>query len=437
MIRAFALALLALAAPRAATANGADLPAEVVLQAFVRQEERHAVLLLRVPLDLLASFGLPKRGPGYLDLGRIDERLKQVAAAAARQVELRADGATLAPVTREARISLLSDPSFRGYDTALAHLTGPRLPADTDLFWNQGFFDAMLEYPLAGDAPLSIRVNVAPELGQRLKVELEFLPVRDAARRFVLTGGSGWIALEPRWHEAALQFAKAGFAAGTTLDRLIVLLCMVAPFRALRGALVLAGAWVALQVPALAGAAMGGVGTMRGLGSLFDGSLAAVIFLLAVGNLAAPSLRLRFIVSALVGALGGLALAPSLDAAWQFAGNHAFISALCFHSGAALAVLAGAALAWTLLRQVFDRVLGGPLDVIVTSAVAGHLGWHWMIDRSHELEHALEHARRSDVIGIAAWLLLALLAGVAGFLLPRTWFTAARIPSLLSALKRD
>jgi len=146
---------------------------------------------------------------------------------------------------------------------------------------------------------------------------------------------------------------------------LIALLCIVAPFRALRGALVLAGAWVALQVPALAGAAMEASARCAGSARCSMGPSRRVIFLLAVGNLAAPSQRLRFIVSALVGALGGLALAPSLDAAWQFAGNHAFISALCFHSGAALAVLAGAALAWTLLRQVFDRVLGGPLDVIV------------------------------------------------------------------------
>src|SRR6185295_17262691 len=113
-----------LSAPRAASANGADLPAEVVLQAYVKQEEKRAVLLLRVPLDLLASFGLPKRGPGYLDLERIDERLKQVAAASARQIELRADGTPLTAVTRQARISLLSDRSFRSYAAALANLEG-------------------------------------------------------------------------------------------------------------------------------------------------------------------------------------------------------------------------------------------------------------------------------------------------------------------------
>src|SRR6185295_19794801 len=92
---------------------------------------------------------------------------------------------------------------------------------------------------------------VAPELGQRLRLELEFLPLGKAPHRFALTGGSGWIALEPRWYEAAAQFAWTGVAAGATLERLITLLCLVAPFRRLRSALLLAAAWVILQSLAL------------------------------------------------------------------------------------------------------------------------------------------------------------------------------------------
>lgn len=437
LIVALALAAL-LSAPRAASANGADLPAEVVLQAYVKQEEKRALLLFRVPLDLLASFGLPKRGPGYLDLARIDERLQAVAAASARQIELRANGAQLAPVTRHARISLLSDPSFRDYDAARAHLEGPRLPPDTDLFWNQGFFDTMLEFPL-GEAParLSIRVNVAPELGQRLRLELEFLPLGIAPHRFALTGGSGWIALEPRWYEAAAQFAWTGVAAGATLERLITLLCLVAPFRRLRSALLLAAAWVILQSLALTAAPVAGLAAMRGVAALFEGVLPAVVFLLAIGNLAAPSLRWRFLASALLGALGGLALVPTLNTAWQFSGTHPFIAALSFNIGVALAQFGGAALAWAVLRCVVDRVLGAPLDVVVASAVAGHLGWHWMFERGHELGHTLEHARRSEIIGIALYLLAAVLVAVACRRLPRSFFDDPRIPSLLSALKRD
>src|SRR5882762_11522147 len=198
----WSIALLAvLALPRNAIANGADLPAEVVLRGFVKPEADHLRLLVRIPLDLLASFGLPKRGPGFLDLARIDDKLKQVAAATARQIELRVDGVPLVPVARKARISVLSDRSFTSYAAARAHLDGPPLPAETELFWNQGFFDAELEYALSSsDAHLSVRMNVAPELGRRLKLQLEFQPEGKPARSYALRGDSGWIALDPRWH---------------------------------------------------------------------------------------------------------------------------------------------------------------------------------------------------------------------------------------------
>src|SRR5207247_1186167 len=128
--------------------------------------------------------GYPGRGPGYLELAGVDEPLKQAAAATGRQIELREEGVPLVPSVREAQISLLSDRSFASYGAALAHLQGARLPTETNLFWNQGFFDTLLEYPVRSpSAHLSIRVNVAPELGRRLKLQLEFLPDPKAARR--------------------------------------------------------------------------------------------------------------------------------------------------------------------------------------------------------------------------------------------------------------
>jgi hypothetical protein len=101
--------LAVLAVPRWAVANGGDIPPEIVLQGFVKPEDGRLRLVVRVPLVLLSSFSLPKRGPGYLDLARIDDRLKQAADATGHQIELFADGAPLVPTVREARISLLSD----------------------------------------------------------------------------------------------------------------------------------------------------------------------------------------------------------------------------------------------------------------------------------------------------------------------------------------
>src|SRR5207247_11251917 len=128
----FTIAFLALLAlPPRAIANGGDLPAEVVLKGFVKLEDGRVHLLVRVPLDTLSPFRLPKRGPGYLDLAAVDEPLKLAAAATGRQIGLREDGVPLAPTARDARISLLSDRSFATYGAALAHLEGGRLPVDT------------------------------------------------------------------------------------------------------------------------------------------------------------------------------------------------------------------------------------------------------------------------------------------------------------------
>ena len=49
------------------------------------------------------------------------------------------------PELIDVRVSLPSDTSFREYATALAHLRGPKLPADTDLCWEQGVLDASLD----------------------------------------------------------------------------------------------------------------------------------------------------------------------------------------------------------------------------------------------------------------------------------------------------
>src|SRR5262249_53785997 len=138
------LALLAL--PRWAVANGADLPPQIVLQGFLKPEGGRLHLLVHVPLVLLSSFSLPKRGLGYLDLAHTNASLKQGPTPTGHQIELSAEGSAPAPTAREAQISTPPHHSFSSSPPPLPPLQGPPLPIDTDLFWNQGFFDTQLEY---------------------------------------------------------------------------------------------------------------------------------------------------------------------------------------------------------------------------------------------------------------------------------------------------
>jgi hypothetical protein len=310
------------------------------------------------------------------------------------------------------------------------------LPESTDLFWNQGFFDTELEYPLrSSDAHLSVRMNVAPELGRRLKLRLEYLPVNGPARSYVFPGGSGWIALDPRWYEAAWLFAKQGFTAALSFERFVFLLCLIAPFRQFRSVLALVLAFIALQAFTLTAAAVVDIRGIRWLTSLYDAGLAAAILLLAIGNLAAPSVRVRWAISAALGALGGFGLGRLLDDAWQFTGTHPVVSAVSFNSGVAAGEVVSLALAFALMRLVFARLLPESLAIVVVSAVLGHLGWHWMIDRFHPFGHELEHASASGLSSVL-WLLPALVVGAMAWFLPRR-FDEAPVASLLAVLRRN
>ena len=428
-------ALLLLVAPERVPANGADLPAEIVIQGFVKPDGNRVHLLVRVPLVLLEKFALPKRGPGYLDLARIDDRLNEAAQGTGRQIEISDDGTPLIPMVRAARISVLSDRSFGSYETARALLDGPRLPAETELFWNQGFFDAALEYPLhSADAHLAIRANVAPELLRRVKLHLTFLPAGAPPRTYDIASGSGWIPLDPTTSEAAWLSLKGGFVDSFAFDRLAFLLCLIAPFRNLRSLLAVVVVMAGMQALTLTAAGARWFVETPWLQPLADTALAAAVLLLAIGNLSAPSLRRRWFVASLIAALGGFAIGPLFVDRWQFAGAHAIVAAVSYNAGIVVGAVVILVASLIVLRALFAWVLGAPLGVIVLSALLGLVAWQWLFDGAHRLQHATDAGIPSaSIIAVARWLLPAVLLGAAAYFLPRD-FGGERVRTLRDAL---
>jgi hypothetical protein len=401
--------------PRSALANGSDLPPEITLEGYIKPEDGHLRQLIRIPLVFLQPFNLPKRGPGYIDLAKADEVLRVAAAAAGQQIELREDTTILVPTVQRARISVLSDRSFLSYDAALAHLRGPPLPVQTDLFWNQGFFDAELEYPIgSATGRFSIHTNVMPGLGLRVKLQLAFLPEGKPPRRYVLSGGSGWVALDPRWYDAAWFFVRSGFGDAVALERFLFLLCLLAPFARWRGLLALALALGVLQAVTTSATALGAVANTRWLNEIGFVTTAGATLLIAIANLSAPNVRRRWLLAGVVGSLGGLALGISFLDLRQFAGSHVAVAVIAFDVAVVLAVVVAAAAA-SALMQLVARMLGARLAVVVVSAIVGHQAWHWMLDRGHEFGHELEHAGyaglRTALIITALWLIPAVFVG--------------------------
>src|SRR5438309_12093406 len=126
----FFLAALVLAVPRAGVAH--DIPSDVTVQAFVKPAGQQLDLLLRVPLSAMRDTEFPERGPGYLDLARVDASLREAASVSiANAIEVYDDDSKLPnPQIVDVRASLESDKSFASYDEAFAHVTGPRLQND-------------------------------------------------------------------------------------------------------------------------------------------------------------------------------------------------------------------------------------------------------------------------------------------------------------------
>src|ERR1700730_4868894 len=110
-----------------------DIPTDVTVQMYIRPAGDRLNVIVRVPLKAMRDFEFPERGPGYLDIARVDVPLRE----AAKQwisdaVEVDEGEARLASArVVEARVSLESDRSFESYEEAMAHVTGSRLPNNT------------------------------------------------------------------------------------------------------------------------------------------------------------------------------------------------------------------------------------------------------------------------------------------------------------------
>src|SRR5580765_3822961 len=66
-----------------------DIPVDVTVQALVKPSGENLHLIIRVPLKAMRDVEFPERGPGYLDLDRIDTTLHEAATLwIAKQIEI-------------------------------------------------------------------------------------------------------------------------------------------------------------------------------------------------------------------------------------------------------------------------------------------------------------------------------------------------------------
>ncbi|WP_334189160.1 HupE/UreJ family protein [Noviherbaspirillum sp.] len=405
--------LLCLFAAFAPPAIAHDLAGEMRVHAFVKPEGDRLHVLVRIPLALLLNVDLPKQGPGYLALGQIEPGIARAIEATDKGIDLFEDGRWLSMAQGTGRISLPSDRSFDSFDSARTLLLGPKLPDNSYVFWNQGYFDAYLEYPVQSvQSSFVFDFHIAPGLGDRLKVDLRYIAPGGVVRAYEFSAGSDPIALDPRWQQAAWTFVKSGFAHILDgPDHLLFLLCLVIPFRRLDWNLVgVITAFTVGHTITLLFAAYRFVPAGDWFVPLVEFLIAASILYMAVENLIKPDMRRRWLVTGIFGLVHGFGFSFLLQSQLQFAGSHLLLSLLAFNIGIELGQLLVLVIAMPALILLYrTRVAPEKIITAVLCLLIGHTAWHWLTERADALKEA-DWSTAADALTVPVLLAVFLLA---------------------------
>jgi hypothetical protein len=413
------LAALVLFPPYNTSAH--DIPNDVTVQMFAKPEGQRLHLLVRVPLRAMRDISFPERAPGYLDLTRAAGLLSDAATLWLSDFIEVYDGDARLPKPQviSTRVSLPSDRSFASYEEALAHVTGPSLPEDTNVVWDQTMLDVLFDYPIQSElSHFSIHPALA-RLGLRVVTVLRFLPPGGAVRAFELSGDPGLVRLDPRWHQAALRFVDLGFfhiLDGT--DHLLFLFCLVIPFRRLGALIPVVTAFTIAHSITLIASAYNFAPNFLWFPPLIETLIAISIVYMALENIVGgSSLQRRWMMAFGFGLVHGFGFSFALRQSLQFAGSHLLTSLLSFNVGVELGQLLVLILLIPVLQLLFRFAVAERMGTIILSALVAHTGWHWMLDRGHVLAQfrfewpALTAALLASVL---RWLMLCLILG--GFL---------------------
>ncbi len=397
-----------------------DIPARVTVLTFLKPEGRILRVLVRVPLAAMRDVNFPLSGPGYLDLSRSEPLLFDAANIwVAGGMTLLENGRELKdPKLSAIRISLPSDRSFASYDSALAHVAGPRLSATTELIWQQALLDVLLEYAIESDhSSFSIRPEFA-RLGLQTTTVLRFQPAGRSERAFQFLGDPGLVRLDPRWHQAALSFVKLGFRHILDgLDHLLFLFCLIIPVRRVRPLIAVITSFTLAHSITLAASTLGFAPQTLWFPPLIETLIALSILYMAFENILGARTERRWLLAFGFGLVHGFGFSFFLRNSLQLAGSHLAASLLSFNLGVELGQLFVLGLTLPVLALLFKRVMPERAGVILLSAIVAHSAWHWMTDRVSVLRQyrfewpALDAAFLANLLRGLLLLLVVILAG--------------------------
>jgi hypothetical protein len=394
-----------------------EVPSDVTVQAFLKPEGERLRLLIRVPLEAMQDMEWPTLGPGYLDLEAIDDSLNDAATLwLSDNIQLYELQTRLAePTVEQIRVSLPSDRSFGSYEDALAHLVGPKLGNDAELYWEQALLDVLFEYRIQSEQSQFSIDPAFERLALRVLTVLRFLTPDGAIRAFELPGAPGLVPLDPRWHQAALRFVALGFFHILDgIDHLLFLLCLVIPFRRLRPLVVIVTSFTVAHSITLITSAFSVAPDSLWFPPLVETLIAMSIVYMALENIVGARLGRRWIVTFGFGLIHGFGFSFALHETLQFAGSHLLASLLSFNIGVELGQIMVLLLLIPALELLFKYAIAERVGIIILSVLVTHTAWHWMIERGKILgQYSPPELNAALLASVMRWAMLAiLLAGV-------------------------
>lgn len=377
------LAILAvLGLPACARAH--VIPNDAKIELILKPEGQRLRLLVRVPLQTMVDLEYPTRGTtqDFLDLERADRVLNDAAGLwLVNNLDVYEGNRPLpTPRVVDLRASLAFDGSFGSYEQALAHVQGPRLTNSVDFIWNQGLLDVLLEYPIQSDrSGFSIHSKLS-SLALSTTTSLRFLPPDGSTRALEFTGNPGLIRLDPTWYQAAARFIETGFLRIVYgPDYWLFLLTLAVPLRRWRALVPVAMAFAVAEAITLSPSSNLSVDTLW-FQPLIGLLIAISIIYMAIENAMGAGLSRRWMIAFGFGLLLGFHFSFGLRPALQFAGAHLMTSLVAFGAGVAagqiLVLLIIVPAVYALARLLSERAA-----MFLLSLVAGHIAWHWMVER--------------------------------------------------------
>ncbi len=361
-----------------------EIPTDVLITVLVKPEGNRLRVLVRAPIASLQDIQFPQFGPGYLDIPNADSALRQGALIwVSDDLEVYEDGARVEGQELVAvRASIPSDRSFLNYDDALALVLGPRLPDETEIFWQQANVDALFEYPIRSDqSSFSIEPTLA-RLGLRTRTVLRFVLPDGTERAFDFRDNPGLVRLDPRWHQAALRFINLGFEHILDgIDHLLFLACLVIPFRRIRPLFAIVTAFTVAHSVTLIASAFDFAPDALWFPPLVETLIAVSIVYMALENILGVKPKRRWLVTFGFGLVHGFGFSFALRETLQFAGGHLLTSLLAFNVGVELGQLLVISLLVPALALFFRYAVAERAGTILLSALVAHTAWHWMMER--------------------------------------------------------